>query len=75
MQRWNCLNFDPLDPPRGGADVDDSPAAGEFVSLQLVVHGEVPVRLGAQVGHQLRQIEAIVLQCNVGANVEIMKCP
>ena len=52
----------PFDPASRGADVDDAPAVGQLVGAQPVVHGEVAVRLGAHVRHQLRQIEAVVLQ-------------
>ena len=52
----------PFDPACRGADVDDAPAVGQLVGAQPVVHGEVAVRLGAHVRHQLRQIEAVVLQ-------------
>ena len=52
----------PFDPASRGADFDDAPADSQLVRAQPVVHGEVAVRLGAHVRHQLRQIEAVVLQ-------------
>ena len=56
------LQVVPFDPACRGADFDDAPAIGQLVLAQPVVHGEVAVRLGAHVGHQLRQVEAVVLQ-------------